>query len=55
MRKERQVLGSNAFAAITAVEGLALNVTSKRRLAKLAKMALTGDERRNEILRAHRR
>jgi hypothetical protein len=50
----KTVLGPKAFAAITAVEGLALSSASKRRLASLHASDLSDDERRAEIIRAYR-
>lgn len=48
------VIGAEAFAAISAVEGLTLGPASKRRLERLKASGLSGDERRAEILRAYR-
>lgn len=47
------VLGLQAFAAISAVEGLALNIKGKARLERLRSSALTPEERRAEILKAY--
>ena len=47
-------IGPKAFAAITAVEGLALSAASKNRLASLRASSLTDEERRIEIMRAYR-
>lgn len=47
-------LGTKAFAAITAVEGLKLNAESKARLSNLKAKGLNNDERRAEIIRAYR-
>ena len=48
-----RVLGENAFAAITAVEGLELSAASKRRLDELKRSGLSAEERRAEVLRAY--
>ena len=48
-----RVIGSRAFAAITAVEGLRLSATSKKRLATLRESGLTPAERRAEVVRAY--
>ena len=48
-----RVLGREAFAAITAVEGLELSPESKRRLATLRSSGLSTDEQRAEVLRAY--
>ena len=47
-------LGTKAFAAITAVEGLKLNAESKARLSHLKAKGLNNDERRAEVIRAYR-
>lgn len=49
-----RVLGRQAFAAITAVEGLELSAASRRRLDSLTKSGLSADERRAEILRTYK-
>ena len=54
MTDEQMILGEAAFAAISAVEGLKLSPTSKRRLAALSKMPISEAERRAEIFRAYR-
>ena len=54
LRSTKTVLGSKAFAAISAVEGLALSAASKRRLASLRASNLSEEERRAEIMRANR-
>ena len=48
-----RIIGSRAFAAITAVEGLRLSAASKKRLAGLRASALTPAERRAEVVRAY--
>ena len=47
------VLGERTFAAITAVEGLGLSASSRKRLADMQKRKLSGDEQRSEIIRAY--
>ena len=54
MADEQMILGEAAFAAISAVEGLKLSPTSKRRLAAPAKMPISEAERRAAILKHHR-
>ena len=49
----KRVLGAKAFAAITAVEGLRLSSTSRRRLDTLKASGLSTEERRAEVLRAY--
>ena len=49
-RDATTVLGTKAFAAITAVEGLQLNAESKNRLTSLKASGLNNDERRAQIL-----
>ena len=53
-QSSKSVIGTEAFAAITAVEGLTLSVESKSRLANLKAKGLNNDERRAEIIRAYR-
>lgn len=48
-----RVLGTRAFAAITAVEGLRLTASSRRRLDMLKASSLSAEERRAEVLRAY--
>jgi len=48
-----RVIGSRAFAAIAAVEGLRLSAASKKRLATLRESGLTPAERRAEVVRAY--
>lgn len=50
----KSVIGSKAFAAITAVEGLKLSTASKSRLSNLKAKGLNNDERRAEVIRAYR-
>ena len=47
------VIGSEAFAAISAVEGLKLSAVSKERLAEQKRKGLSNDQRRQEILNAY--
>jgi hypothetical protein len=53
-QSSKSVIGTKAFAAITAVEGLTLSAASKTRLANLKAKGLNNDERRAEIIRAYR-
>ena len=48
-----RVLGTKAFAAIAAVEGLRLSSASSRRLQTLRNAGLSTDERRAEVLKAY--
>jgi hypothetical protein len=48
-----RILGTKAFAAISAVEGLRPSPASRRRLELLKTSALSGDERRAEVRRAY--
>lgn len=48
------VLGQRAFAAISAVEGLALSPVSLARLEDMEKRGLSQDQKRAEIIRAYR-
>ncbi len=50
----KSVIGTKAFAAITAVEGLKLSAASKTRLSNLKAKGLNNDERRAEVIRAYR-
>ena len=47
------VVGSKAFAAISAVEGLKLTAVSTGRLVQQKKQDLSNDKRRQEILHAY--
>jgi hypothetical protein len=51
IKPSRFVLGRRRFAAISAVEGLRLSREGERRLERTE--ALTFDQRREEIIRAH--
>jgi len=46
-------LGRDAFAAISAVEGLSLSEDSKRRLEKLWRSTLSPDQRRAEVIKKY--
>ena len=53
-KKQRsRVLGTRTFAAITAVEGLRLSASSRRRLDMLKASPLSAEERRAEVLRTY--
>ena len=49
-----RVIGSKAFAAIAAVEGLKLDRAGRARLKRLKASGLSQEARRAELLRAHR-
>jgi hypothetical protein len=49
-----RILGSRAFAAISAVEGLKLGRDSSARLDRLRSSALGGEERRSAVRAAYR-
>jgi hypothetical protein len=49
----QKVLGSDAFAAISAVEGLSLSENSRRRLERLRRSSLTPDQRRAKVIQAY--
>jgi hypothetical protein len=48
-----RVLGDRTFAAISAVEGISLSASSRKRLESMKKRKLTGEEQRAEIIRAY--
>lgn len=50
---ESRILGNDTFAAITAVEGLALGSASRARLASMRERSLSHGEQRDEIIRAY--
>ena len=50
----KTALGTKAFAAITAVEGLTLSAKSKTRLSSLKAKGLDNDERRAQILQDYK-
>lgn len=49
-----RVIGSRAFAAISAVEGLKLSRDSRARLNRLRSSGLGGEERRSAVRDAYR-
>ena len=49
---DNRILGNDTFAAITAVEGIALGSASRVRLASMRERHLTHGEQRAEIIRA---
>ncbi len=51
--EDTHVLGQQTFAAITAVEGISLSSTSRKRLADMKKRKLSHDEQRSEVIRAY--
>jgi hypothetical protein len=50
---ETHVLGDRTFAAITAVEGVQLSASSRKRLSEMNKRKLSADEQRSEVIRAY--
>lgn len=50
---DNRILGNDTFAAITAVEGIALGSASRVRLASMRERHLTHGEQRAEIIRAY--
>ena len=50
---EGHVLGDRTFAAISAVEGINLSASSRKRLESMKKRKLTTEEQRTEIIRAY--
>lgn len=50
---ENRILGNETFAAIAAVEGMALGSASRARLASMRERHLTHSEQRAEIIRAY--
>ena len=52
-KPKSRILGTKAFAAITAVEGLRLSAASRTRLETLKAAGLTAEQRRAEVLRAY--
>jgi len=53
VKSESRILGTKAFAAITAVEGLRLSAASQARLETLKGAGLSADERRAEVRLAY--
>lgn len=51
--KTARVLGDKTFAAITAVEGLKLSSSAKKRLSTMADKKLSPAQKRAEVLRAY--
>jgi len=51
--KTARVLGDKTFAAITAVEGLRLSHSAKKRLSAMDEKKLTPAQKRAEVLRAY--
>ena len=49
------ILGRDRFAKISAVEGIELTATMKRRAAEFDRRGLSGEERRRAIIRAYRK
>jgi hypothetical protein len=49
-----RIIGSRAFAAISAVEGLKLSCASRERLDRLRSSDLSGEERRSAVRNAYR-
>jgi hypothetical protein len=52
--KSGVVLGRERFARISAVEGIALTPSMKKRAAEFDRRGLSGEERRINIIRAYR-
>jgi len=52
-QRDANVLGFEAFRAITAVEGLHLSRESETRVRKLVSSKLTPEQRRAEVLKAY--
>lgn len=50
---EDHVLGDRTFAAITAVEGISLSASSRKRLSSMKERRLTTEEQRTEVIRAY--
>jgi len=50
----QQILGSDAFVAISAVENIHLSSESRHRLDRLRNSALSPDQRRAEVIRAYK-
>ncbi len=48
-------VGRQAFAAISAVEGIRLTSEMKQRAAEFDRKGMSGEERRRAIIRAHRK
>jgi hypothetical protein len=50
---EQRILGTQAYAAISAVEGLRLSPAGTERLKTIAQSALSQDEKRQHIVQAY--
>jgi hypothetical protein len=50
---ESRILGVEAFAAISAVEGISLSVASAQRIDSLRGRRLSANEQRAEVIRAY--
>jgi hypothetical protein len=50
---EKRILGAQAYAAISAVEGLRLSPAGKKRLKTIAQSALSQNEKRQHIVQAY--
>lgn len=48
-----RVIGSKAFAAISAVEGLRLSASATQRFKSMDERGLSPDQRRAEVIRAY--
>jgi hypothetical protein len=53
--KSGMILGRDRFAKISAVEGIVLTPSMKKRAASAEQRGLSGEERRREIVRAYRK
>jgi hypothetical protein len=53
--KSGMTLGRERFAKISAVEGIELTSTTRRRAADFDRRGLSGEERRRAIVRAYRK
>jgi hypothetical protein len=51
---EGRILGDQTFAAISAVEGISLSASSKKRLQAMKDRKLTTKQQRAEVIRAYR-
>jgi hypothetical protein len=53
--KSGMILGRERFAKISAVEGIVLTPSMKKRATDSERRGLSGEERRREIVRAYRK
>jgi hypothetical protein len=53
--KDGMIIGRERFAKISAVEGIVLTSSMKKRAADSERRGLSGEERRREIVRAYRK